>query len=144
MKRLLVFLVLGITVGCSSFESEWRAAAERNVTGIEGRWIGRWQSDVNGHNGALRCIVTKNSKNVYNTNFHAKYSLWIIPLSFGYELDMNVTAANGSHQFRGQADLGKLAGGIYQYTGEGNGTDLKFNFNAETDHGTFYLHRLKK
>ena len=56
-------------------------------------------------------------------------------------MDMNVMAADGVYQFRGQADLGILAGGGYQYTGEGNTTELRFNYNAVKDRGTFRLQR---
>jgi hypothetical protein len=141
MKTFAAILLLCATFGCSSFERDWRAATETNSTGIEGRWIGRWNSDSNGHNDILRCLVTKKTDTIYETRFHAKYSRWIIPLSFGYALDMNVTAAEGVYQFRGQADLGMLAGGGYQYTGEGNTTELRFNYNAEKDRGTFRLQR---
>lgn len=141
MKPTLGILLLCLATACSTFERDWRAATESNATGIEGRWVGRWNSNTNGHNDILRCLVTKKTDTVYETRFHAKYSRWIIPLGFGYGMDMNVTAADGVYQFRGQADLGMLAGGVYQYTGEGNTTDLRFNFQAEKDRGTFSLQR---
>ena len=144
MKPTLAILLLCLTAACSTFERDWRAAVETNATGIEGRWIGRWNSDANGHNDVLRCLVTKKTDSVYETRFHARYSRWIIPLSFAYALDMNVTAAGGAYKFLGQADLGSLAGGIYHYTGEGNTAGLYFNFKADNDHGTFRLKRPEK
>tara|TARA_Y100001934_G_scaffold246314_1_gene305236 strand:- start:2024 stop:2500 length:477 start_codon:yes stop_codon:yes gene_type:complete len=141
MKFQVLMLLFCLAAGCSTFERKWKEAGEIPRDGIEGQWIGRWHSDYNQHNDKLRCIVTKKNDAIYETLFHAKYTRWIIPVSFGYGLDMNTTRQGGQFQFVGSADLGSLAGGIYQYTGEGNATMLQFIYRAEMDHGTFYLKR---
>ena len=138
---LSVGLVL-LGLGCSTFDRDWNATT--NTTGIEGRWVGRWHSDHNQHNDVLRCLITPKEGNIYSTRFHAKYKFGILPISFGYELDMTVTEASGQYQFQGQADLGKLAGGLYHYTGSGTTNQLKFNYRSPKDYGTFNLQRQKE
>lgn len=141
MKFTISTLVLLFVTGCSTFERDWHAASRDKSTIIEGRWIGRWNSDANGHNDILRCLITSKGESTYETRFHAKYSLWFFPVSFGYKLDMNAKLVDHIYHFKGEADLGLLTGGIYSYTGEGNGTNLHFNYRAKTDHGTFQLQR---
>ena len=48
-------LVIALLGGCSHFDQEWQAAGTRPPTGIEGRWQGKWVSEVDGHSGAIRC-----------------------------------------------------------------------------------------
>ena len=66
-------MTLFIAAGCSSFDRDWKQAAGQEFEGMEGRWIGRWHSDHNQHNGVLRCLVTKKEDSTYFTRFHAKY-----------------------------------------------------------------------
>src|ERR1051326_2514748 len=43
-------LVLGLLLGgCSTFNRDWKAAAAATTPGddVQGRWLGRWLSDVN-------------------------------------------------------------------------------------------------
>jgi len=130
-------------LGCSTFDRDWDAT--NTNTGIEGRWAGRWHSDHNQHNDVLRCLITRKEGNIYSTRFHAKYKLLgFLPISFGYGLDMTVIKGNGQYQFQGQADLGKLAGGLYQYAGSGTKDQLQFNYRSPKDHGTFNLQRQKE
>ena len=143
MKFIVITLILLFVAGCSTFERDWRAASHDKSTGIEGRWIGRWNSNANGHNDVLRCLITSKEKSIYETRFHAKYSLWFIPVSYGYKLNMTTKHLDSNHHFEGEADLGLLAGGIYKYTGEGNTSELRFNYRAKFDHGTFRLQRPK-
>ena len=131
-----------IGVDCSTFDRDWKAAS--TATGIEGQWVGRWNSDHNQHNDLLRCLITRKEGNVYSTRFHAKYKFGFLPISFGYGLEMTVTEASGQYQFQGQADLGKLAGGLYHYTGSGTTNQLQFNYRSPKDHGTFNLKRPKE
>ena len=141
MKFIVITLILLFVAGCSTFERDWQAASHDKSTGIEGRWIGRWNSDANGHNDILRCLITSKGESIYETRFHAKYSLWFIPVSYGYKLNMTAKPAESNLHFTGEADLGLLAGGIYKYTGEGNATELRFNYRAKFDRGTFHLQR---
>ncbi len=136
---ILGFAIAVLGTGCSSFDREWDNATA--ATGIEGRWVGRWHSDFNQHNDVLRCLVTRKEGDVYRTQFHAKYKWGILPISFGYELDMTVTETKGQYTFQGEADLGKLAGGLYKYDGTGTTNRLQFNYRSPKDHGTFSLQR---
>ena len=140
---ILSFGLVLLGLGCSTFDRDWDA--NTNTGGIEGRWVGRWHSDHNQHNDVLRCLITREEGSIYSTRFHAKYKLLgFLPISFGYGLNMTVTEDNGQYQFQGQADLGKLAGGLYRYTGSGTTNQLQFNYRSPKDHGTFNLQRPKE
>ena len=128
-------------VGCSSFNRDWKKAVDQPVHGIEGRWIGRWHSDHNQHNGALRCLINKKEKDLYETRFHAKYKLSFLTISYPYDMEMTITPTGDTYNFKGEADLGWLAGGVYQYNGTGTTTNLAINYRSPKDHGTFRLQR---
>ena len=144
MRARIIFLLLGAMLlfgGCSSFNRDWRKAAGQSFEGMEGRWIGRWQSDYNQHNGVLRCLITKREGEIYHTRFHAKYKLSFITVSYPYDMDMTLTPQGDTFIFTGQADLGKLAGGLYHYDGNGTVRRIDINYRADKDHGTFQLER---
>ena len=145
MNPRVLILSVGLALlglGCSTFDRDWNAT--NTTAGIEGRWVGHWQSDRNQHNGVLRCLITRKEGNIYSTRFHAKYKFGFLPISFGYGLDMAVTEANSKYQFQGQANLGKLAGGLYHYNGSGTTNRLQFNYRSPKDYGTFNLQRPKE
>jgi hypothetical protein len=129
------------TSGCSSFNSEWKKAAQNPVpTGeIEGRWQGSWLSDANHHTGALRCIVCKQQEGTYKARFHAKYEK---VLSFGYTVNLSVKPAEGGQQkFEGEANLAWWAGGVYHYEGQASATNFFSTYSCKYDHGTFQMKR---
>lgn len=135
----LVLLLVALT-GCSSFGREWRAAARppAPVTGIGGRWEGVWVSEVNGHRGRLRAILTEESNQVWRARFHARYAGL---LTFGYTVRLHTAAADGEVRFEGEADLGKLAGGVYTYAGRASATHFHATYRSRDDHGRFELRR---
>ena len=138
---LLACMTLFVAAGCSSFDRDWKQAASQEFNGMEGRWIGRWHSDYNQHNGVLRCLLIKQEDSTYYTRFHAKYKWGILTISYPYDMDMTITQNGAKYEFTGEADLGKLPAGVYHYGGAGppNPTDL--NSRASTVHGTFKLER---
>ena len=138
---LLALFIAIIAVGCSSFDRDWGKAAGQSNQGIEGRWVGRWHSDHNQHNGVLRCLINKKSEDVYETRFHAKYKLSIFTISYPYDMEMTVTRTDDAFNFKGEADLGWLAGGVYKYDGTGTNNNLAINYRSPKDHGTFNLKR---
>ena len=138
---LLLLSVILLFGGCSSFNRDWNKAADQSFEGMEGRWIGRWHSDYNQHNGVLRCLITKRKGETYHTRFHAKYKLSFITVSYPYDMDMTLTPQGDTFIFTGQADLGKLAGGLYHYDGNGTVQRIDINYRADKDHGTFQLER---
>ncbi|MDB6057009.1 MAG: hypothetical protein JWO95_853 [Verrucomicrobiales bacterium] len=137
-------LILFLTAsGCSSFHKNWRAAALQTPTDdISGRWTGTWKSDSNGHNDKLRCIISKIDEQHYSAQFHAKYKKI---LSFSYTVSLIATNdASGRHNFKGEADLGKLAGGRYTYEGFATPTNFFSRYNSKYDHGIFELSRIQE
>ena len=133
-------LILLLATGCSSFNKEWKTALKQpmSVEGVAGPWDGRWVSDVNGHEGRLRCVMTKKSDREYDAHFHAKYKKIF---SFGYTVPMQVKRVGNSWQFEGEADLGKLAGGLYTYKGAATGTNFFSTYDNKYDHGKFEMSR---
>jgi len=138
---LLVFIpaIVLIGSGCSSFNREWKKVSQNHNPGsrLEGRWEGKWISDVNHHHGRLRCIASKDG-DVYRARFHAKY---LKILSFGYTIPLKAEAANNGYKFRGDADLGSFAGGVYHYEGHADATNFFSTYASKYDHGTFQMQR---
>ena len=126
--------------GCSSFHNEWKAAMKAPIpsNSIEGPWSGDWRSDVNGHHGPLRCVVTKTSDSTYRAHFRAHYRKII---RFTYVAMLNGQETNGVVTLRGEADLGKLAGGIYKYEGNVTPTDFHSSYANKYDHGAYQMTR---
>src|ERR1051325_10046821 len=108
--------------GCSSFNRDWKKTGRSSAAaaGLEGRWEGQWISEVNGHHGRLRCIVQK-QEDVYQARFRAKYRKI---LSFGYTVPLRAEPIDNGYKFRGEADLGTLAGGVYHYEGHADATSF--------------------
>jgi hypothetical protein len=146
MSALFRFRILSGVAGllllssCSSFHSRWKAAATTPPPhdDIVGRWEGSWRSDVNGHNGRLRCLVTKVSDQQYRAWYHAKYRKIF---SFSYAVPLQVTVDGLAHTFQGQADLGWYAGGLYQYEGCATPTNFFSTYQSKYDHGIFQMAR---
>src|SRR5260221_14416022 len=109
----LGFIVCGLFSGCSSFQRNWRETAATATQpprdDIFGRWEGTWKSDSSGHTDKLRCVLNKIDEQHYTANFHAKYRRI---LSFSYSVPLIVTNDGTKRSFRGEANLGKLAGGV--------------------------------
>ena len=131
------------TGGCSTFNSEWRAAARQSPPpdSIEGAWDGRWKSDHNGHNGSLRAIITKVDDQTYQARFRAKY---MTVFSFSQVTRLSASRSEKAYEFAGENDLGKAYGGIYYY--QGNATPDRFfsTYKCSIDHGTFQMTRPKQ
>ena len=144
MKRFpqltLLFTVLLIAGGCSSFNREWNKAGELPPPSddMTGRWQGTWKSEASGHTDKLRCIVTRGESGFYQAQFHAKYHGI---LSFGYTVPLKVEKTNDTFQYSGEADLGSMAGGTYQYKGHANATTFFSTYSSKDDHGTFQMSR---
>ena len=138
--KLLAFLLLlqlGST-GCSSFNHAWRKAGSAPSQGIEGRWDGTWSSSTNGHRGRLRGLLTRNRDGGYLARFHANY---LKIFRFTYTVPLTVREADGSYQFDGSANLGRLAGGRYQYEGRATPTNFFSTYQAKADGGIFEMKR---
>jgi hypothetical protein len=139
-QTFLVGVALLSLTGCSSFNRQWREAAQTSsiAQGLIGAWEGRWISDVNGHKGDLRCIITQTAADKYDAHFRAKYKKI---LSFEYTVPLTVTQDGESFRFEGSADLGKLAGGVYTYKGAASAGTFFSTYDSKYDHGKFDMKR---
>lgn len=133
-------LMILLTGGCSSFHRAWQDAGKTPppADSIAGRWEGSWLSHVNGHNGKLRAILTETDPGTYQARFHATYQRI---LTFEYTVTLHAEHNNNESTFQGQADLGPMAGGVYQYDGTANPTEFSCQYKAKSDHGIFEMKR---
>jgi hypothetical protein len=142
MKYLAVIVCLtALLAGCSSFERDWKAAAETPAPAdaITGRWTGTWQSDANKHHGQLRAIITPIDADTYRARYHATWGAW---LGGEYTTDLQVTGRNGQRvEFKASKDLGWLYGGEYHMTGYATPGEFLSDYKSEGDHGTYTLKR---
>ena len=139
----VLLLGLGLLVnGCSSFNREWKSAAANPpaADSLAGRWEGKWLSDVNGHNGALRCVLKRGSDTNYTAHFKATY--WKI-FRASYRVEFLGEFRDGIWQFHGEENLGWFAGGDYHYGGRISATNFFSTYECKYDHGTFALSRPK-
>jgi hypothetical protein len=139
-KLAAVSLFALMATGCSTFNREWKSAIAQPQapSDISGAWEGRWLSDRNGHTGKLRGIFTKAGAEQYNAHFHATF--WKI-FHATYKVPLKYEEKNGEVLLTGEANLGKLSGGVYKY--EAKATPAKFSstYKSKYDHGTFEMAR---
>jgi hypothetical protein len=143
IKALLLAPALALlffTAGCSSFHSDWkqRAALTPAPDSLEGRWQGTWLSDVNGHTGKLRCIVTKIEGDQYQFKYWATF--WKI-FRASYTVYFDAKKNGATYQLTGTSDLGWLGGGTYAYQGTVSGTNFTATYKSKADHGIFKMAR---
>ncbi len=133
---------LTLCTGCSTFEKAWEEASKASTTGegwaggLAGRWQGTWLSEVNGHEGVLRCILSPEPNGQYLARYHATYGG---AFTFSYEVLMAVEREADTWKFRGSADLGWLAGGVYTYVGQVKAAELFSTYASKSDQGTFRM-----
>ena len=142
MRTTLAVILLSLmTVGCSSFNREWKSALETPVRpgSVEGCWGGSWISDVSGHNGRLRCIITPGEETrEYRAFYKATYKRI---LTFAYAVPMQTVSTNGSYRLSGAHDLGALAGGVYSYEATIKGDHFTATYTSRWDYGEFRMER---
>ncbi len=129
-----------LATGCSSFNCEWKAATvHAPLDEITGRWEGSWHSDVNGHHGRMRCVVSQSVDNEYRAQYRATY--WKC-LRFSYVAVMRIEMRSGEvREFEGEADLGWWGGGVFRYRGQVTPTNFDSTYDSKYDHGKFQLRR---
>jgi hypothetical protein len=143
MRWATALLATGLMVllcGCSSFNRKWREAGKRPTptNAIAGRWEGRWLSHQNGHNGALRCIITESDMGTYEAYFRAAY---LKVVRFSYKVPLTVTQSNDVWHFTGEENLGLMAGGVYRYAGSASQTNFNSTYSSKHDDGVFQMSR---
>jgi hypothetical protein len=136
----MAVLPLLLACGCSTFNRDWKKAAQQPTSpgSIEGRWEGKWVSEVNGHAGKLRCLLSWKGDEHCAARFRATYRKWF---RFTYTVTLEVQPHYGGWEFSGEENLGKLAGGIYYYEGRASPTNFFSTYRSKYDHGTFEMHR---
>jgi len=137
---LLAGIVVLFSIGCSTFNRDWKKAAQTAVApeSMEGRWQGHWLSDVNGHNGKLLCIVSRDGFGDYQARFKATYQK---VFKFSYTVPLTIDQTNGVWHFTGEENLGKLAGGVYEYAGTATLTNFHSTYRSKYDHDVFEMKR---
>ena len=138
--RSLGHTLAALTTNCPDFERAWNSAeqAESSGSALAGRWEGEWVSEANGHRGALRCVLSERGEGRYEARFHARYAK---VLRVCYAIELGGTPSANGVRLKGHADLGRLAGGIYEYEGEVTANRLVCTYRCRYDHGTFRLAR---
>lgn len=141
LPTLAAAATLILAAGCSTpFSRAWEAAAHppADPAGISGRWIGTWQNTNNTHSDRMRAVLERVSPTEYRASFHAKYRK---VLGFKYETRFHGDVRDGVFVFKGEEDLGMLAGGQYRYTGSISPTNFFSTYDSKYDSGTFTLRR---
>jgi hypothetical protein len=138
MIRSISHILAAVFSNASEFNRHWRmddfhAGADN---GLPRRWEGQWISETNGHHGALRCVLTKNSAADYDATFYAVYAGM---LRVCYTVPLHGQTTGETLGLEGDADLGSLAGGTYHYAGEATARAFRCNYQCKYDRGTFEM-----
>ena len=127
--------------GCS-FHRSWNAAehaTESRKNPLDGRWEGKWLSEVNGHTGKLRCLIQHQQNDNYQFYFWATYGKG---LRVSYKAQFEVIPSTNGFEITGQKDLGKLGGGVYTWKGHIQDNQFQATYRNSYDHGTFEMQLL--
>ena len=148
MKRQLRFglsllMLTQLLLGCSTiYNQKWKRAAKNaeSKEGVLGRWEGSWLSSVNAHTGKLRCIVSETESENYDFHYWARWSLF----SGTYHLKVPIQETNSVSTFSGTKNLGKLAGGAFDFSGKVVGDHFNASYNSKFDRGEFTMTRVSE
>lgn len=105
---------------------------------LVGDWEGAWTSNTSGSSDSLRCTVTKTDDGKYTAVFDATF--WKI-FRFKSTVTLTVTVDGRLWRFRGEQDLGFLAGGVYKYEGYTDGQEFYSTYDSKNDKGVFRMKR---
>jgi hypothetical protein len=140
LVRSISHTLAALLSGSTAFRSEWkRCGVVSRSSGIEGRWQGEWVSEVNGHHGGLRGVVSKSDAAHYCGIFHATYAKF---LRVSYVVSLSGREQDGRVELEGEADLGRLAGGVYHYAGKATSDEFNCSYDCKYDHGSFRMNRV--
>jgi hypothetical protein len=62
-------------------------------------------------------------------------------MKFSYTVPLKAALSNGVWHFRGEENLGKMAGGVYEYAGTATRTNFHSTYQSKHDHGIFEMQR---
>lgn len=137
-RGIAMLALLTAVGGCSTFNRDWNEAMRRQHAGVGGCWSGTWASESSGHQGNLRCIMTPRDGNAFTARFRATYC-GLLP--FEQSVVLTGADAGGLWRFRGEQDLGWLAGGVYHYAGEASPDKFMARYTSANDRGVFEMTR---
>lgn len=139
---MVLLAVAQLVIGCSTvYNQKWKRASKQaeSQTSVVGRWEGSWLSAVNQHSGKLKCIVSETSSEKYDFHYWARWSVF----SWTYHLKLPVEATDTVTSFSGTKNLGKLAGGAFEFEGKVEGDRFEANYNSKFDRGQFTMRRVR-
>lgn len=145
MKHVIFsLLALVFLSSCSAgFRREWRSAlAAGPQPGVTGAWEGTWKSEVNGHHGRLRAVVSapKNAEGDHEFHYHAT---WAKILSGAYRAKHRVSPIRGGSSLQGSHQMPEWAGGRYTYQGTIQGDSFQARYDCSKDKGIFEMQRVR-
>ena len=129
-------LLAPLTAYCRDFNNRWERGA--GAVSPAGRWSGEWRSEASGRSGRLWCVLEPDGENRWRATFRAGYAG---VLRACYCTSLSVDASDERWTFRGRSDLGRFAGGVYEYDGEATTEHFLSSYRNRYDHGTFELRR---
>lgn len=138
-----LFLCLLLTSCSTGFRREWReAVAAGPQPGASGAWEGEWRSDVNGHHGRLRAVISsaKDASGTHEVHYHAT---WAKILSGGFRCTHRIQPAAGGLALEGNHRMPDWAGGLYRYDGRIRGDQFEAGYSSSKDHGVFRMTRVR-
>ena len=118
-----------------------RTAANDGMNSLTGSLSRNAPSRDQTEHGSLRCLVTRRPDQGFDARYHATYSDWCGTLGFEYTVPMTTEDSPDGWRLHGSADLGWLAGGVYEYDGLATVARFFCNYQAREDHGVFKLER---
>jgi hypothetical protein len=158
MIKIAAFAAILMLTSCSAgFNREWRRAladgrgSARNE--LTGAWQGTLRSEVNGHHGELRCIVSlvgrdgdaggggplrSDARQTTRFHYHATFMKF---LSATYDVTHQVFRTKEGFTFSGDQKLPGMCGGLYHYEGSGTPERFSATFRSAGDRGVFELKR---
>lgn len=146
IQRFLIGLIsltfVHLFTGCSTvYHQKWKRAADQELQQAPavGRWEGTWLSAVNAHTGKLKCIITETSPDEYDFHYWARWSLF----SWTYHLKLPINETDSITTFSGSKNLGKLAGGAFEFEGSIKGDEFAATYNSKFDRGEFKMSRTR-
>src|SRR5436190_16546892 len=97
----------------AEFVRAWQAyrPPAQEAESVQGRWVGDWVSEVSGHHGELKCLLTMIGPGQLEAKFLGTFRRF---LRVAYAARLNAKEIPGGFQLKGQNDLGSLAGGTYE------------------------------
>jgi hypothetical protein len=105
---------------------------------LAGQWEGTWSSASGRMGGTLRCEITRRADGAYLARFRSRYAR-----IFTHRSEVILRAAPEAKlwRFRGEKDLGFLAGGVFRYEGQSDGGEFRCTYVSAHHKGTFRMRR---